>query len=133
MAKAKRRNAGPRRGRPRDAQRAERWRKFVLAWEASGLSQAEFCRRRKVSVHTFRWWRYTLGLQHREEVPRSEPDKVERPAFVEVKLPQAAPAPASSPAKVEIALEGGPVIRVHSGFDAETLKEVLAVLRVAAC
>ncbi|MHC4065549.1 MAG: IS66 family insertion sequence element accessory protein TnpA [Planctomycetota bacterium] len=35
--------------------RAKYWRRFVAARRESGLSQAEFCRRRKVKAVNFGW------------------------------------------------------------------------------
>ena len=131
---AKRKGAarvGPRRGGRRDAQQAARWRERVLAWEESGLSQKEFCRRAKVSVHTFRWWRYSLRLlDGRRGNPVGDGDQ--RPAFVEVTVTPSSPG-AAGPRGVVIELPGGPVIRVEPGFDAVALKEVLAILGVGAC
>ena len=40
--------------------RARHWRGLVDAWETSGLSQAEFCRRRGVKAVTFGWWKRRL-------------------------------------------------------------------------
>jgi hypothetical protein len=42
------------------SERAEYWRRLLEAWEQSGLSQAEFCRRRGVTVGTFSWWKHRL-------------------------------------------------------------------------
>lgn len=41
-------------------ERARYWSDLVLAWEQSGLSQAEFCRRRGVNGGTFVWWKRQL-------------------------------------------------------------------------
>ena len=38
------------------ADREQRWRAEVELWTECGLSQAEFCRRRSLSVGAFRWW-----------------------------------------------------------------------------
>ncbi len=40
--------------------RAKYWARMVTAWEASGLTQAEFCRRRGLKAVTFAWWKRQL-------------------------------------------------------------------------
>ena len=40
--------------------RRERWRGTARRWRASGLSQAEFCRRRGIRVSKFSWWKRRL-------------------------------------------------------------------------
>ena len=36
--------------------RTRYWQRQVSAWGNSGLSQAEFCRRRRIKAVTFGWW-----------------------------------------------------------------------------
>jgi hypothetical protein len=40
--------------------RGRYWQRLVSVWERSGLSQAEFCRRRKIKAVTFGWWKRKL-------------------------------------------------------------------------
>ena len=40
--------------------RAKYWQRMLTAWEASGLTQAEFCRRRGLEAVTFAWWKGQL-------------------------------------------------------------------------
>ncbi len=41
--------------------RAKYWQGLIAAWERSGLTQAEFCRRRGVKPVSFAWWKRKLG------------------------------------------------------------------------
>jgi transcriptional regulator with XRE-family HTH domain len=41
--------------------RRERWRQTLRRWRASGLSQAEFCRRRGIPVSRLSWWKRRLS------------------------------------------------------------------------
>ena len=41
-------------------ERVRYWLGLVDAWSGSGLSQAEFCRRRGVNGVTFAWWKRPL-------------------------------------------------------------------------
>ena len=110
-------------------QRADRWRARVLAWETSGLSQAAFCRREGVSVHTFRWWRYALGLQARSGA-RQDRGETPAPPFVEVTLTQSGDRRIG---QLAVEVPGGAVVWVRPGFNPATLKEILSVLGARAC
>lgn len=90
------------------------WEEIVRAFERSGLSQGEFCKRRKLSTETFGWWRWRLG----KGAPPAE-----TPEFVEVAVVGAA---GCRPVTIEFA--GAVVVRVERGFDEETLRRVVAVL-----
>ena len=81
--------------------RAKRWRSEVDAWERSGLSQAEFCRRRAIRLGAFGWWKRRLkgvtpkGKRVRRTLPerrvrrgRRRSAVPHRADFVEVTLPQ---------------------------------------------
>ena len=41
--------------------RGRYWRRLVSAWQRSGLTQVEFCRRRGVKVTAFGWWKRQLN------------------------------------------------------------------------
>jgi hypothetical protein len=51
----------PRPGKPRDPARERSWRRTIAEQARSGLSIAEFCRRRGLKPWTFRWWRRELA------------------------------------------------------------------------
>lgn len=51
------------------------WRRLNREWEASGLTQSEFCRRQAVPLSTFCWWRCELARRERQRVPASHPSK----------------------------------------------------------
>lgn len=44
-----------------DQQRVEHWIRTLSIFDSSGLSLAEFCRRQKLSVHQFQYWRRRLA------------------------------------------------------------------------
>ena len=78
--------------------RAKYWQRMVTAWEAGGLSQAEFCRRRGLKAVTFaRWKRQLVGNFGRGgrggrggDARRKASPGQQRPAFVEVAMPDGA-------------------------------------------
>lgn len=41
--------------------RREHWGWVLRQWRASGLTQAEFCRRRGIPVGNFSWWKCRMG------------------------------------------------------------------------
>ncbi len=101
-------------GRARDEQKERQWRRWIALWQTSGLSVAAFCARHDLAPASFYAWRRTL--QRRDAPPA---------AFVPVQLvAEAAPAGA-----LEVVLADGRVVRVPPGFDAATLRQLLAVLR----
>jgi transposase len=86
----------------------------MARWQTSGLSVAAFCARHGLGPARFYAWRRTL--QRRDTPPTP---------FVPVQL-LSEPAPAGA---LEVALADGRVVRVRPGFDAATLRPLLAVLR----
>ena len=92
------------------------WRRMLRHWRKSGLSIRDFCAEWHVSEPSFYSWR--RELQRRD---------CAKPLFVPVNLrTDQAPAPVANP--LEVVLTSGRTIRVTSGFDAATLRQVVAVL-----
>jgi hypothetical protein len=102
-------------GRARDDQKEQQWRRWIDQWRASRLSVRDFCTRRGLTVPSFYHWRRVLQRRAGEKT-----------AFVPVQLvADAVPAPASV---LEVVLADGCTVRVAPGFDAATLRRLLAVL-----
>jgi transposase len=102
-------------GRARDERKEQQWRRWIGEWRASGLSVRAFCDRRGLAIPSFYAWRRTL-----------ERRAAEVPAFVPVQVvADGAPAHASA---LEVVLRDGRAVRVAPGFDAATLRRLLAVL-----
>jgi lambda repressor-like predicted transcriptional regulator len=117
----------------------EHWADLVSQWRASGLSQKEFCRRRDISDRALNNWLYKSP--YRERVARilaaRSQDKIdlETPRFLPVTVLSATPDADSqaSCATIEVVLKSGSRIAVTPGFDAETLRRVVAVLEARTC
>jgi len=102
-------------GKPRDARKEQQWRRWIEAWRASGLKVRAFCARYGLAEPSFYAWR--RELQRRDAAPS---------AFVPVCVVEAVvPSPGRG---VEVVLSGGRTVRVGPGFDAATLRQVVAVL-----
>ena len=131
-------------------ERARYWATQVAAWERSGLTQAEFCRRRRIKAGSFAWWKRQLldparGRPTRlADRPRQSaraskqrgrltkpPERAKRRArsaklsapFVELPLASAFPA-----TTYDLVLVGGRAIRIPSQFDPETLSRLISVM-----
>jgi hypothetical protein len=96
-------------------QRRTFWEKHLYAWQASGLSQAGYCRKHGLSEKSFVYWKKRLG-----------------PASVAVSLVEVPRAPAAAvisvcrPLRVMLGNRYG--IEVERGFDEESLERLLRVL-----
>lgn len=95
-------------------------RALVTAWQASGLPQAAFARRRGVSAQRLSYWRLRLGPD------RKRGGAVSDAGFVEI--PPAAPAAAIGRSLVIVELGGGVRVHVGSGFDPLLLRAVVVAL-----
>jgi transposase-like protein len=108
-------------GRARDEQKERQWQRRIEQWRVSGLSVRAFCARHSVATASFYNWRRVL--QRRATA--------EQPAFVPVQV-VADTMPAQTSA-LEIVLADGRAVRVAPGFDAATLRQLLAVLEGRPC
>ena len=82
------------------------WTAIFEAYEASGLSEAAFCRRKKIPKSTF-----AKQKQQRAQQPRKRATRRRSPAgFVELPQPPATKAPAGA-VEFELSLPGGIVLR----------------------
>ena len=94
--------------------RHEQWRRIVGRWQASGLSQAEFCRRQDIPVWKLAWWRKRLDRQAEESAS----------LFVPVGI---APAAASA-VELELTLPCGRILRFGAEVEPTRLAGIVAAL-----
>ena len=107
-------------GKPRDPHKEQLWRQRIHQWRRSGLSVRTYCEQRGLTLPSFYFWRRVL--QERQAQGR---------LFVPVQIvPEERPAPRGA---VEVLLADGRTVRVPPGFDAATLRQLLAVLEEAPC
>ena len=110
-----------------DPAKHRHWQRTIGEAARSGLSIREFCRRRKLTVSHFYWWRRRLGMDIRKGLPR----KTNGQGPVSFAL--VSDDPAASDAGIELVLAGGRRLRIHKGVDGETLREVLAAMESDQC
>ena len=113
---------GPARSRGREAF----WRRIVVGQPGSGLSIRQWCQRRGVTEPSFYAWRRELARRDAKRPARG----ASRPArFVALHLAdgsQASPVAALRLVVDDLRIEIGP------GFDGDTLRRLVTVLRAAA-
>lgn len=118
------------------------WSAIMADYHRSGLTQAEFCRRRHISVSSFRSWLY--GLRHGfptagpsrsgRSAPVPAPVRSSPPTFLPVlvrpesSVPTAGLHVSQPPASLEIVVSERHFVRIPPGFDPATLHQLLDVL-----
>jgi len=122
---------------------AAHWRGLVEEWSRSGLTQAEFCRRRRLSLPSFRWWKARFrgtdggGRRTRTAADRGVRSTTDgRVGFAELAVLSGArgggvesrPNFRSRTACYEVVLTGGRVIRVGAEFDPDVVAELIAAV-----
>ena len=91
---------------------------LAVEYEASGLSQKEFCQQRELSLKAL--GRY-LTRYRKQKVQGVEPHKPQRFVAVEVARPHCS-------GELTVLLSSGLRVEVKPGFDAGTLRQLVAVL-----
>lgn len=108
-----------------DAGKQQCWLDLVRRWQNSQLSVRQFCHRHHVSEASFYGWRRVL---RQRGLLADAPPLNASPAFVKVALA----AETNSATPVEVLL-GQRVLRVHAGFDADTLLQLVRLLEDPSC
>jgi hypothetical protein len=107
-------------GRARDERKERQWRRWISQWQTSGLSVRDFCARHGLAIAGFYHWRRMLERRADEEV-----------LFAPVQV--VADTASAQTSDLEVVLADGRVVRVAPGFDAATLRQLLAVLEGQPC
>jgi hypothetical protein len=103
----------------RSARKERFWRTVLRQWRRSGLSVRAYCHEHGLSEPSFYAWRRTLASCESQAV-----------SFVPVRVAEPGPSPATdgSAGALELVLDAGRRLRVGPGFDAPTLRRLLALL-----
>ena len=114
-------------GRRPDVEKVRYWQKAIREAACSGMSVRAFCRRRRLEVAQFYWWRRRLK-HSRQPGTLGRPDAAGPAGFALV-----SEAPGMTDAGIELVLGNGRRLRIHRGVDEATLRAVLAALEQPAC
>jgi hypothetical protein len=112
-----------------------RWNALLNDFRRSGLTQAEFCRRRQISLHSFRKHLYPPRPSTTLPAPcddrsTASPDRHFLPVTIR---PDPAPPTITSCTHLELILPNGHRIAVAPGFDPQTLRQLIAVVEPRPC
>jgi hypothetical protein len=116
------------------AQREEHWRRVLARQEQSGLTRAAFSHREGINESALSWWARELSKRSQARRPARQvrrPTPAPRPAFVPVRVIQAAPRSGAS--ALEVVTRGGHVVRVQPDFDPAALRRLIAALEGQPC
>lgn len=108
-----------------DQQRVDRWVRTVAVFDSSGLSLAEFCRRQKLSVHQFQYWRRRLERTADTASNSPVPIKI-HPQSPQSKQDSCGDLAANTPV-VQIRLDGQATVLVPAHM-LETIRAVLEMV-----
>jgi transposase len=116
----------------RDGGKERFWRRTLRQWRRSGLSVRAFCAEHGLAEASLYAWRRIIAQRDWEDsrVPDGHSDAAVdvTPVFVPLRVIDV-----STQVAFEVVLERGRVVRVLRGFDADTLRQLLAVLEDRPC
>lgn len=98
------------------------WRRTLGAWKDSGLSGSEFQRQNNLTKNAFVYWKRKL-IPRREEGQTLVPVSTRRPLRCPI---------GASTSFIRLRVRDVYTVEVRAGFDAQTLREVLAVVQECA-
>lgn len=92
------------------------WQAHVVAWEQSGVSQAEYCRRQGLSVKIFGYWKRKFQCNESALT------------FVPVSIKPAQVTANKSIASLRLVIGSDYSVEISDGFKTETLRRLLDTL-----
>ena len=104
--------------------RAREMQRVLADWQRGGLTLREFGKQRGIPVSTLSWWRRVFRALGAEELNSTAAENAVK--FTEVRPPGSV---RRTPAVVEIVVPSGHLVRVPTGADSTTLRQVLEALR----
>jgi hypothetical protein len=110
-----------------------RWNALLNDFRRSGLTHAEFCHRRGISIHAFRKRLYQAPTPNPTPANPPSSEAVARHFLPVTILPDPIPATAVSRHPLELLLNNGRRIAVAPGFDPQTLRLLIAVVEERPC
>ena len=119
----------------RDPAKEKYWRRMLRLWLRSGQTGRDFCATHGLSEPSFYAWRREIAQRDQQERQATKPApcppssaRAPLPTFVKVTV-----AAEAVPAPLEIGVAHGRRVRVHPGFDADLLRQLLRVLEEPSC
>ena len=118
----------PRLGDPRKQQQ---WLQHLQRWQRSRLSARDYCQRQHLSEASFYFWKRTL----RQRGLLTDTPAGRRPLAAKAALfvPVAVHPAKASTGRIDLVAPDGWTVRLTAGFDVDSLRQLLAVLRERPC
>ena len=116
-----------------DPRKQQFWFEHCRRWQGSHLSVHNYCQRHGLGEASFYAWKRTLqrrGLLTAGTPTGTPQATAKAPFFVPVTV---ATATTSGAGGIDLVLPDGLTVRVTAGFDAATLRRLLALLRGQSC
>ena len=110
-----------------------RWNALLNDFRRSGLTQAEFCRRRQISLHSFRKHLYQPQPSRATFGEERSATAADHPFLPVTILPDPSPPSTDPPSHLELILPNGRRITVAPGFDPQTLRRLIAAVEGPPC
>ena len=110
-----------------------RWNALLNDFRRSGLTQAEFCERRGISIHSFRKRLYRVSTPKPTPANLPSSDGTTSGFLPVTILPDPIPATAAVRQPLELCLNNGRRIAVAPGFDPQTLRQLIALVEESPC
>jgi hypothetical protein len=110
-----------------------RWNTIFHDFRRSGLTQAEFCRRRQISLCSFRYHFYQPGASRLASNDDRSPSSSGQHFLPVTILPDPTPTISAAQSHLELILPNGRRIAVASGFDSHTLRRLITVVEEHPC
>lgn len=117
-------------GRPRRS--AGDWRGLIEEWRESGIDLTEFCRERRITASSLRWWRWRLGISSDPSACKAGGGamlRAPRNEWIQLEIET----PKSTGRGFELRWPNGRILAIPANFDAEALGRILAVVERSAC
>lgn len=95
------------------------WKKIIMDWQTSELTQQNYCHTKKVNFNTFTYWRGRLKSNAAEQKTSLSCSK----KFVPIAVVSGDHAVSKD--DLALCLRNGRMIKISKGFDEETLQRLL--------
>ena len=105
-----------------------RWNAILNDFRRSGLTQPEFCRRRDISLSSFRYQFYKPRSSKPSTSDNSSSAGAQNHFLPVTILPDPTPSTIASQPQLELVLSSGRRVAVAPGFDEKTLRRLIAIV-----
>jgi hypothetical protein len=140
----------------RDPAKEKQWRRLLGQWRRSGRTGRDFCAEHQLSEPSFYAWKREIARRDQERGQEGDQERTARPKTSRASTTQASASRRSAPrgsgaralpafmqvttdaavsaaGAVEVVVASGRLLRVRRGFDAQVLRQLLAVLEEPSC